>query len=71
MKNKIIIIAIVFDERNGTEKVIEEFETEMLIEAFLLFEQKYQGFDIEYLYVFDSILNQLDRIKLLLNVNSK
>jgi hypothetical protein len=66
MQVSVIIIAIIFDERNGSERVTEIFDTEYLTQAYTLMEQKYQGFDIEYLYVFDSHLNLIERMKLLI-----
>jgi len=67
MNECIIVIAIIFDERNGAEQVTEVFNTAYVTQAYTLMECKYIGFDIEYLFVFDSTLNLVERMKLLIS----
>lgn len=71
----IIVIAEVSTTSNGGVNFIErltcEFDTEYLTQAIQSLFEKYEGYEIEILYVFESYLNQKDRAELLINQMKK
>lgn len=71
-KQVIIIIAEVNKSQyslagyvNVLDRVTEIFDTEYLTQAHKMLFDKYHGYEIEILYVFDSTLNLIERMNLL------
>lgn len=61
-----IIIIAEIQGHNVIENVTCEFNTEYLTEAHKMLTDKYEGYEIEIVYVFDSTLNLIERMNLLI-----